>query len=133
MSEDEKITLEKYLTKWIEMLDRYFGTKLEALNAIIAKSEFELKNRTDSTAKQLSDRLDTMNEFRDTLKDQAARFITRADVEAFHSPVLISIRKLELDQKEMEGRVKSAAVIAGILSSLVVGLIVAIITHYITK
>lgn len=66
-----KVSLEKHLTTLIEERTHRFGERIASLEkaTIVAKEQMEK-------------RLEGMNEFRDTLKDQAAKFITREELKA---------------------------------------------------
>jgi hypothetical protein len=74
----------------------------------------------------MNKRLDGMNEFRDTLRDQAAQFLTRKEYDAKHEVLTLQIRALELSKAVLDGKASQGAVIAayivsgiGILISLI--------------
>ena len=55
-------------------------------------------------------RLETMNEFREALRDQAARFVTRMEMEAMHAPVLSDLRLLRESRAELQGKASQQSV-----------------------
>lgn len=64
----------------------------EERNYVSLKEHFEtritaLERATDTATKTLDKRLDSMNEFRNTLKDQAGTFVTRSDLKKIESDI----------------------------------------------
>jgi len=55
------------------------GAKLDALKELINSRMRNIEQSTTLATNQMERRLEGMNEFRDQLKDQASRFITRAE------------------------------------------------------
>lgn len=86
--------LKEYFTRWIDTLskldierDLRYEQRFEASekardNALIASDKAR-----DSALTAMDKRLDTMNEFRNSLKDQAGTFLTRAEHEAYSKSV----------------------------------------------
>ncbi len=58
---------------------------------------------------QLDKRLDALNDFRTQLKDQAAAFITRNEVETMTAGIAADVKRLEIAASEKAGRDDSAA------------------------
>ena len=113
--------LDKSQSGWLK---EYFDTKITALEKAIEQARISMEKR-----------LDGMNEFRDTLKDQAARMPTRVEMNT-------EIEKLEKDIKELtkfkdtlEGKasqkdVNSARVIAYVgLAIALFNLFLNLVTH----
>jgi len=108
MSEDEKAAL--YVT-----LKEYFDTRILALDRATAQA-----------ASQMERRLEGMNEFRDTLKDQAARLITREEFTAVMGSMNKEIAGLREFRSALEAKASQASVMyVAVLSflSLMVGVI----------
>jgi hypothetical protein len=75
---------------------------------------------------QLNMRLESMNEFRSSLKDQASTFLTRTEYEAKHDALESKIHVLQLDKATLEGKANQSALtfttlisIGGILLSII--------------
>ena len=71
-------------------------------------------------------RLEGMNEFRDTLKDQASKFVTRTELESSLKEMNGSIRSLEISKAVLEGKAsQSSLILTAIISfaGLVIGII----------
>jgi len=127
-------SIDRATEKAIETVDRQ---NTIALNAVSKANEL--------AAVQLEKRLETMNEFRGQLKDQAATFITRnehnilikdisgkVDCSEFERQVK-EIESLRLSRAEMAGKANQSAVNIGYLIatvSLVIG-IIGIALHFI--
>jgi hypothetical protein len=62
-----------------------------------------LEKSTQIIAASLEKRLDGMNEFRDTLRDQAGRFFTRDEHEAYIKVVDVDLRSLRESRARIEG------------------------------
>ena len=95
-------------------LRTYFDSKFEALDRanIVAYASMEK-------------RLEGMNEFRDTLRDQAARFITRTELDTVKERIDADIRVLREYKSLLEGKASQTSVnFAMIMSamSLLVGI-----------
>lgn len=71
-----EITLKEYFERRIDHLDRRV-TELYCIN----------ENAVNKANATMSDRLDSMNEFRDALKDQASRMATRLELEKLEEEV----------------------------------------------
>lgn len=81
-----------------------------------------IEHATATAAAAMEKRLDGMNEFRDTLKDQAGRFTTRDEVSLQLAPIRDSLNDLRTFKDQMEGKASASSVhIAWVLS--IIGLI----------
>jgi hypothetical protein len=100
-------------------LKEYVDLRFTANQQAIEKAE-----RTMNT------RLEGMNEFRDTLKDQASRFLTREEVRLMIEPINTLVLKndekissLELTRAELAGKASQASVyIAWLISGIGIAL-----------
>jgi hypothetical protein len=78
----------------------------------------DMVRAVDKAEKTLGDRLASMNEFRDQLKDQAARFITRDELTLSLSPVCSELKGL----KSIADRSAGAASVKQVLWAGLLGL-----------
>ena len=85
----------------------YFESQLEAYQRAV-----EIATRT------LDKRLDGMNEFRDTLRDQASRFVTRDEVNLLLAPMKGQLTELRTFMDRMSGKADIKAVYLGYALSL---------------
>jgi len=75
----------------------------------------EVKDAVKPALTSMDKRLDGMNEFRDTLKDQAARFVTREEMNLVVDRLRADIKELQLAKALLEGKAseESVNVVAG--------------------
>lgn len=89
-------------------LKEYFDSRFDAMDKA-------LRLATDA----LNARLESMNEFREALRDQASRMVTRAECSVLHNRSTDDIRGLQKFQSTLEGKASQNAVILAILISTV--------------
>ena len=82
ISNSDRILLELEINHLKELMTEHFASRDKAVEVAV------------STMKS---RLDTMNEFREQLRDQAARFIDRVSYESLHDLLSKNIEKISLD------------------------------------
>ncbi len=99
------VALKEYFEKLIEAADRRYEQRFVSGDEAIAKAE-----------RTMNERLNSMNEFRDALKDQAARMATRVELETLDGQV----QELRRIRANMEGRI---AVMSAVVSMAVTGAI----------
>ena len=80
-------------------LREYFETQLEAYQKAI-----------DVATRTLDKRLDGMNEFRDTLRDQASRFVTRDEMDLKVNVLQAQIVELKKFRDQAAGKADTKAV-----------------------
>lgn len=80
----------------------------------------------DKAEEAISNRLDGMNEFRDTLRDQAARFITREELGTILGKLQDNVNALQKLADIAEGKASMRSVV-GAYALAIVGIIIAII------
>jgi hypothetical protein len=109
------VTMRDYVDRLLEDITRHYDVRLEAVS--------------DATARALAaneKRLDSMNEFRETLRDQANRLATRQEVEqirdqmqrfltlveysARHEKVMSDIESLKISRATLDGKASQNAV-----------------------
>ena len=112
--EDTKVSLREYIEAQIKWVDRYFLNQIATVDSNVTKA-----------AQSIDKRLESMNEFRNTLRDQSCTFITRTEYEIISERV----KTLELNKANMDGK---TLVICGMIS-FVMSLIVAGLVAWLLK
>ncbi len=116
MPDDDKVTLRDHFQSQLHWLDRYFDRRL-----------LDAKDAIDKAENQLNARLEGMNEFRDTLKDQASKLATKDEVALSLGALEKRMQSIERILASGEGHRSVSSVwwvIGGsILTGVVVGLI----------
>ena len=96
-------------------LKEYFDTRLGAV-----------ERATDLAAHTLEKRLESMNEFRSTLKDQASKFVTRDELCIQLRPILEELKELKSYKDQAVGKASQASVTTATglaLVGLIIGLV----------
>ena len=132
---DDMVTIGEHLRS---LCDERSNGYMAALSAITDRIDFLekaietrfdwLERSTKATADTLDRRLEGMNEFRDTLKDQASRFVTREELGAVQRLNDADLKPLKEFKSRAEGRAGVSNVIA--LASLILSIIVAAVLFY---
>jgi len=112
------IPIRDYVDSQIKWLDTIFRMQIETIT----------KN-TALASLQIDKRLESMNEFRDTLRDQAGRLATRSELETSNQALNERIKLLELSKANTDGK----TLVICTLISFVMSLIVVGITIYFTR
>lgn len=82
----------------------------ENLRGIFEARIDSIEKATKLAADTMDKRLDGMNEFRDTLRDQASKFSTRAEIDLFKAGVEDDIRILRESKANLEGKASQNSV-----------------------
>jgi hypothetical protein len=117
-SDNGRITLRDHFAEQIRWVDKYFQQQLD-----------NSKEEVEKAYRQLESRLAGMNEFRDTLKDQAIRLATKDDIMALDK----RINLLERFQSTGEGRAGGTAVFWAIGASILSSVVTAVLVYIILK
>jgi len=104
------VALRDHLERLIEEMDCRWAQRFEATQTALNKAELALGKR-----------LDGMNEFRDTLRDQAARFVTLDVMNTRLEAILTRLVSLEKSRDQLDGRILSWGSIFMVLN---IGLVV---------
>lgn len=88
-----------------------------------------IEQATKSAAAQMEKRLEGMNEFRDALKDQATKFLTKDEFNIQHIRVQDDVRMLRESKANLEGKASQTSVFIA-YGIAVVSLIIAIISLF---
>lgn len=97
------------------------------------KREHALEQQArDKSEKTIETRFQSVNEFREQLREQSRSFLTRNEYAAAHDPLLIRLSSLETYRAQTEGKDKGSqpytavifSVVSAVLSALAVGAVV---------
>lgn len=100
-------------------LEKYFEVKFIALREFFDYKFEAIYRANDVAYESMEKRLEGMNEFRDTLKDQASRFITRDEVDAIRKSIDADLRVLREYKAMVEGKASQQSVmIAYVMSGI---------------
>ena len=109
-SKDSEISLREYLERMIMDLRSHLDQRFENAQTAINKAE-----------RTMNERLASMNEFRDTLRDQAAKFATLLQVddklhgvEKSEEAIEKRLTELERWKNNMQGRMWAIPVLVGV-------------------
>lgn len=103
-----KVSLKEYLSRRMDDLEKRIQTIFD-MNAVAI----------DKAEKRMDTRLEGMNEFRDQLRDQASRFITRVEFDALMEKLNASVKSLELTRATLEGKAsQQGLIITAIISTI---------------
>jgi hypothetical protein len=110
-------------------LKEYFDDKIEEVTKLYESKLFASDKAVQLASETLSIRLNSMNEFRSQLKDQAATLLTKNEFDIQHQKVLDDIRVLRDSKATLEGKASqlSANIALGIA---VIGVIISIISLF---
>lgn len=124
-----EVTLKEHIESQIAWIDRYFEAKLEWMDRHVDGQVRMIDSNTAKAASSIDKRLEGMNEFRDSLKDQASRFVTRQESAAKHEAIETRLKSIELSRATGEGRM---LMISGFVA-FVASILVSIIAHWFNK
>jgi alkylhydroperoxidase/carboxymuconolactone decarboxylase family protein YurZ len=143
------IPLKEFLEQRIDDLQSSVNDKLTALDSAREKAE-----------QQMNKRLEGMNEFRETLSDQAARLMprteydfahksldekvraleaalakspTKSEIETAQKVLEEKIRNLELAKANQDGRGAMISALTSAAISIIVGVVIFVISRYVIK
>ena len=91
-------------------LEKYIDEKIKAIYAYIDLKTLAIDKSTSLAKESMERRLEGMNEFRDALKDQTARFITKEDFEKQHQRAIDDIKILRESKANLEGKASVSSV-----------------------
>jgi hypothetical protein len=81
-----------------------------SLREFIEAKFVALEKATDDARSQMEKRLDGMNEFRETLRDQAAKFVTRDELDLHMNKVDAVLKDLQTTRSELKGKAEQQTV-----------------------
>ncbi len=109
------------------------GESVVTLREFLDSKIIDIKESVKTAYASMEKRLEGMNEFRDQLKDQASKFVTRAEIDILMSRINSDIRELLQSKANLEGKASQQSVNMALLISvisIIVG-IVAIILKFV--
>lgn len=117
MTDGETVCLREYIESRLKDQEKHMNARIDGIEKAI-----------ELAAQNLDARLESMNEFRDSLKDQTMTFISRTEFEKTMTGISENhndrLRTLELSRAELQGKASQGAVNV----SLVVAVMSAIIS-----
>ena len=116
MTDQDNINLKEYINSKIIDMEKLFETRITSL-----------EKATIVAANLMEKRLESMNEFRQQLKDQSNTFITRNEHGIQHEKVVDDIRSLRESRSCFEGKASQADV-NKIRTVAIIGVIIAVIS-----
>ena len=100
---ETELTME-YITQ------REFDTRMDDLNKSINMQFKHIEESTRLARESMERRLNTMNEFRETLKDQSSQFISETTFDVHNRRIVDDIRTLREWMNKQEGRATQKSV-----------------------
>ena len=100
-------------------LCEYFSTQIDSLKEYMELKFSSIETSTKLAQDNLNTRLESMNEFRMSLKDQTSNYITRAEHEALISKYDSDIRVLREANARNDGKASMNSVYIGYLIALI--------------
>jgi hypothetical protein len=127
MTDEERVSMRDYLEGKVEDLRREFLAGVVDLRREIQSEVNHQKEAVAKAERTMNERLAGMNEFRDTLRDQAGRFITSDRLEEIKLALEKRLTYLELQMSNWQGRL----VVLGAVWSVVIIVVTALINYFI--
>jgi len=93
------IPLQKHFNKRLKAIYKYIDVKIESID-----------RSTNLAADALEKRLESMNEFRNSLKDQQSKFVTREEYALMHERLVEDVKILREAKANFEGKASMASV-----------------------
>lgn len=103
------VSLREYLESQIKWVDRHFASQV-----------LTIQEKTSQAREQIDKRLEGMNEFRDTLRDQAGRLATKDEIDVRSKEFDRRLKELELTKARTEGKAAIIAAIVSVAASVVI-------------
>lgn len=139
------VSLREYLTALISAAERRSDARFEAMKDMVQTAFSEAQKAIDKAEAATDKRLEGMNEFRDTLSDQANNFVTKDALDALtlRLEAMITRNRQDLDQLSKridtrEGEIKGSRLTWGNMAALlasfavVIGLLV-VLANYLSS
>ena len=121
-----RVSLRDYVDQSVVETRKYFERRNDELGRFFESRIESLERATRTASDQMDKRLEGMNEFRETLREQAATFVTRTELEARKEMVDRELKALEKYKNQMEGKASQLQANISLAFSLV-ALVLAIV------
>lgn len=112
-----------------DSMESYFEEKFKSLDNSVNLKYSNIEKSTSLAATSIDRRLESMNEFRDSLKDQATKFMTKDEFQILHQRVEEDVRILRESKATLEGRASMTSVYISYVIG-VIGLVVAVLALF---
>ena len=90
-----------------------------SLKEFIEAKFVSIEQATELSRQAMEKRLEGMNEFRETLRDQASKFITRNELESAIEKITIELKSLNKAKDILEGKASQNSVNLAILVAII--------------
>jgi len=99
-------------------LEKYVDKQIKAIKSLMKSKYQTIEKSTDIATNVLDKRLDSMNEFRASLKDQQKTFLSRKEFDILHQKVCDDIRMLRESKANLEGKASQLSVFITLIIAL---------------
>ena len=106
-------------------LKEYIDLRCVGVEELLDEKIRGIDRATALAAQTMDKRLDSMNEFRDALKDQSGKMLTRDEYLLMHEKIKEDVRFLREDRAKLEGKADQAA-LSKVNSIALIGLLVGV-------
>src|SRR5580765_7227550 len=100
MNKMSDVTLRDYFERRLLDLDAKYASRMNAFNKRFEERFYQNDVALNKAEKTMNERLNSMNEFRDALKDQSSRMATRVELDKIDE----AVRQLQNAKSNLEGR-----------------------------
>lgn len=101
----------------------YLERRIDDLDKRVAERFLMNQDAVDKAEKTMNERLNSMNEFRDALRDQANRMATRVELEKLDE----AVQELRRAKANLDGRLMTVGALVSALVAIAVSLIVSLV------
>jgi hypothetical protein len=112
-----------------KILQKHLEDKVQTSERLLNEKIININKSIDLASVQLNERLNGMNEFREALKDQSQKYLTKDEFNIQHLRVQDDIRILRESKAQLEGKASQTSVLISYAIALI-SLIIAIISYY---
>ena len=113
----EGIPLRDYVDRLLFEFEKRINQRFDDLEKNLKRAAGDQKDALELARETINTRLAGMNEFRDTLKDQAGTFVTRAELVSTMGSLQESINSLKESRATLEGKASQSSVNIGYVAS----------------
>ena len=137
MDGKDMISVKEYIESRLDDTTKLFETKVDALDKATVLKVDALDKATILASQQMEKRLEGMNEFRESLRDQNATFVRKDEYDTKHEALEktfnVRVSSLEMSRAELCGKASQSSVNVSYAIALLSMLIsmASILIHYI--
>ena len=107
-------------------LVKYIDEQVKFVRSLMKSKYQTIEKSTDLATSVLDKRLDSMNEFRQALKDQQLTFVSKTEYQISHHRVVEDIKMLREAKANLEGKASMTSVIIAYIIGII-GIILGIV------